>query len=127
MKTLPLLAAVAAIPFLSPAAAAPAAPASAANWPSLMVPFADLDLSSEQGSRTFHRRIAAAAATLCGPMSDADMAGKRIVLRCRRAVTADASAENVRALSASSSGAQAGHVRVTLREPQDAPRRRAGR
>lgn len=48
-----------------------------------VVNFADLDLRKPQDVRKLDRRIGTAIANVCGPVSDADPAGKNTVRRCR--------------------------------------------
>jgi UrcA family protein len=52
----------------------------------------DLDLSSDAGRRQLDRRLMVAAREVCGTASDADLAGKNIVRRCRDEVLAQAHA-----------------------------------
>ena len=73
----------------------------AASGPAQVVASADLDLASQGGVRRLDRRIAAAAADLCGPMSDADPAGKDAVRRCRRDAVQSAAAMRARAIGRS--------------------------
>ena len=44
---------------------------------------ADLDLSSAKGQRALDRRLELAVEDVCGTASDADIAGKNDVRRCR--------------------------------------------
>ena len=50
----------------------------------------DLDLSSTAGVRELNRRLSAAARTVCGTASDADLEGKNEVRACRSNVLGDA-------------------------------------
>ena len=61
------------------------------------VSFADLNLSDPSDARRFDRRVARAAEILCGPISDADPAGKNTARRCREDASAQAGAAMVRA------------------------------
>ncbi|HEY8592972.1 MAG TPA: UrcA family protein [Sphingomicrobium sp.] len=55
---------------------------------------ADLDLNSEAGKRALDRRIANAAAEVCGSASDTDVAGKNDARQCLHDVIADARARS---------------------------------
>ena len=48
-----------------------------------LVRTADLDLRSAEGQRKLDRRLAQAASEVCGTASDADVAGKNYVRKCR--------------------------------------------
>ena len=61
------------------------------------VSFADLDLGDPADARRFNRRVARAAESLCGPVSDADPAGKNTARRCREGASAQAGAAMARA------------------------------
>ena len=61
---------------------------------------AGLDLRRERDVRRLDRRIASAAASLCGPMSDADPAGKNAVRRCRMDAAASAVGARTRLIAA---------------------------
>ncbi|MBX4388977.1 UrcA family protein, partial [Mycobacterium tuberculosis] len=50
-------------------------PATAGQGKSMRVSHADLDLTAEAGKKTFERRIARAAETVCGVTDDRDLAG----------------------------------------------------
>ena len=62
--------------------------------------YADLDLRRPEDIRTLDRRIARAAARLCGAVSDADPAGQNVVRRCRRQAVTSAADGRSRAISA---------------------------
>jgi UrcA family protein len=83
--------------FLATAAVIKAAPALAeaapANVNVSVVPTADLNLSSEAGRRQLSQRLVIAAREVCGSASDADLAGKNQVRRCRDEVLARAQAQ----------------------------------
>ena len=66
---------------------------------------ADLDLSTRTGQLTLDRRLTAAAHEVCGIASDADLAGKNDVRRCRDDVIAKARADRDTLLAAKSRGA----------------------
>ena len=57
---------------------------------SLTVSFADLDLSSAAGQRTFDRRLGRAVVELCGQAADVDLAGRNAVRKCRADTLAQA-------------------------------------
>jgi len=73
--------------FLTTAAIIKAAPALAepvsANVNVSVVSTADLDLSTDKGRRQLDQRLVIAAREVCGAASDADLAGKNQVRRCR--------------------------------------------
>jgi UrcA family protein len=54
---------------------------------------ADLDLTSASGQRALDRRLALAVKEVCGAASDADIAGKNEVRRCRAETLAKAAGE----------------------------------
>jgi len=70
------------VSFLTPARA------QVANQSVKVVSFADLDLRKRQDLRKLDRRIATAIASVCGPTSNVDPAGKNEARKCRLA-TAD--------------------------------------
>jgi UrcA family protein len=72
----------------------------------IVVSYADLDLSTDDGARRLDRRIRTAVETVCGPTSDADPAGKNDVLRCRAETLAFARAQRDSALAAASSASR---------------------
>ena len=76
--------------FLATAAVIKAVPALAAPAPAEMnvsvVRTADLDLTSDAGRRELEGRLIVAARAVCGNASDADLAGKNQVRRCREEV-----------------------------------------
>jgi UrcA family protein len=80
--------------FLATAAVIKAAPGLAEAAPAKVnvsvVRTADLDLSSEAGRRQLDQRLVIAAREVCGVASDADLAGKNQVRRCRDEVLARA-------------------------------------
>jgi UrcA family protein len=63
-----------------------------------VVSIGDLDLSREAHVRKLNRRIAIAVAEVCGAASDADLAGKNDVRRCRAETTSRLTAERERAI-----------------------------
>ena len=65
-----------------------------------VVQTADLDLSSDTGRRQLDQRLAIAAREVCGAASDADLAGKNQVRRCRDEVLAQAHARRDTLLAA---------------------------
>ena len=70
------------------AAAQSAAPSPATRT----VSHADLQLDRNADVRRLDRRIARAAEAVCGTASDADLAGRNAVIRCRDATIASAKA-----------------------------------
>ena len=54
---------------------------------------ADLDLSTSAGRSTLDQRLVVAANEVCGTASDADLAGKNDVRRCRHNALAEARAK----------------------------------
>ncbi|HEX9954193.1 MAG TPA: UrcA family protein [Allosphingosinicella sp.] len=66
------------------------------------VSFADLNLGDPADARRFDRRVARAAESLCGPVSDVDPAGKNAARRCRETASlqVDAALEKVRQTAA---------------------------
>jgi UrcA family protein len=71
---------------LSLAAAALAlsgSPAFAQDSRELVVSYSDLDLSTPRGLQILDRRLRAAAAEACGPVSDSDLEGKNDARTCR--------------------------------------------
>jgi UrcA family protein len=72
----------------APALAEPSNPAVNVS----IVHTADLDLATEPGRRQLEHRLASAARQVCGVASDADLAGKNEVRRCRDDVLARARA-----------------------------------
>lgn len=72
--------------FLIPLALGAAIPAQAAEPLSVerrVVATADLDLSSAAGRAALDRRLARAAAQVCGKAADIDLAGRNAVRACR--------------------------------------------
>ena len=63
---------------------------------------ADLDLSSIQGQRALDRRLTQAVKEVCGTASDADVAGKNEVRRCRVDTLASLSDERDQRIAATS-------------------------
>lgn len=91
------------LPLAAVAAACLAAPAfaqSAAPDLRVVVSYADLDLASPAGQARLDRRIRTAVALACGPVSDADPAGKNRVRECRRTAEAQVAGQRDRALAA---------------------------
>jgi len=109
-------AAAASIPLFSPAGAE-----ARAGEQTQVVRFADLDLGSEDGVRTLDRRIASAAAAVCGPTSDVDPAGKNKVRRCRETAIEEASTRRARVL-ASNARTSPAPIQLTLDRQQTAGR-----
>ena len=64
---------------------------------------ADLDLSSSKGQRALDRRLQLAAKEVCGSASDADIAGKNEVRRCRVETLARVASERDQRIAAASS------------------------
>lgn len=97
MKSILLIAAFAASQFLSPEPTRAQTQAQAQeNVRSVIT--ADLDLSRERDVRRLDRRIAIAAAWVCGPVSDADPVGKNATRRCRKEAAANVAAARARAI-----------------------------
>ena len=65
----------------------------------VVVSFADLDLSTRSGIRTFDRRIRTAVEQACGPISSFDPRGKNVVLDCREDTLALARAQRDTAIA----------------------------
>lgn len=63
---------------------------------------ADLDLSSQAGQRALDHRLAQAAKEVCGTASDADIAGKNEVRRCRADTLASLADERDQRIAAAS-------------------------
>jgi UrcA family protein len=63
---------------------------------------ADLDLSSVQGQRALDRRLTQAVKQVCGTASDADIAGKNEVRRCRVETLASLADERDQRIAAAS-------------------------
>jgi UrcA family protein len=82
MKTLNLFAALA-VTLSGTLAAAPATAQAPASAEQVVVRYADLDLSSQAGVARLNRRILTAVQAACGPESDADPQGKKLIQACR--------------------------------------------
>ena len=67
-----------------------------------VVQTADLDLSSQSGQRALDRRLNQAVNEVCGTASDADIAGKNDVRRCRVETLASLSDERDQRIAAAS-------------------------
>lgn len=65
---------------------------------------ADLDLTSKAGQRALERRLAVAAAQVCGSASDADLSGRNQERTCVRAVLTDARARSADLVAERNSG-----------------------
>jgi UrcA family protein len=65
----------------------------------------DLDLSSASGTRELQQRLTLAAREVCGVASDADIAGKNDVRKCRDDALARATNDRAALLAAASRGA----------------------
>jgi UrcA family protein len=85
-----------------PAVAEPVSPAINVS----LVHTADLDLSSPHGQRALDARLAHAANEVCGTASDADLAGKNDVYKCRNDVLANVRNQRGQLLAAAGRGAQ---------------------
>lgn len=70
---------------------------------SSVVQIADLDLSTVKGQQALDRRLSLAAKEVCGTASDADVAGKNEVRRCRVETLAGLAAERDQRVAAASS------------------------
>lgn len=70
---------------------------------SAKVQVADLDLSTINGQRALDRRLTRAVIEVCGIASDADLAGKNEVRRCRTDTLASLSDERDQRIAAASS------------------------
>ena len=66
------------------------------------VQIADLDLSSVQGRRALDHRLLQAVREVCGTASDADVAGKNEVRRCRAETLAGLADERDQRIAAAS-------------------------
>lgn len=60
---------------------------------------ADLDLATSAGRQALDHRLIAAAYDVCGPVSDADLAGRNRARACRTDVLAKARAEGLQIAS----------------------------
>jgi len=70
---------------------------------SSVVQTADLDLSTARDQQALDRRLNLAAKEVCGTASDADVAGKNEVRRCRVETLAGLAAERDQRIAAASS------------------------
>jgi UrcA family protein len=68
-----------------------------------IVQTSDLDLSSQSGQRALDRRLNQAVKEVCGIASDADVAGKNDVRRCRAETLASLADERDQRIAAASS------------------------
>ena len=68
-----------------------------------IVETADLDLNSQSGQRALDRRLNQAVKEVCGIASDADVAGKNDVRRCRDETLAGLASERDQRIAAASS------------------------
>ena len=68
-----------------------------------IVETADLDLSSQSGQRALDRRLTQAVKEVCGTASNADVAGKNDVRRCRVDTLAGLAIERDQRIAAASS------------------------
>lgn len=68
-----------------------------------VVQTADLDLSSQSGQRALDRRLSQAVKEVCGIASDADVAGKNDVRRCRVETSASLAGERDQRIANASS------------------------
>lgn len=64
---------------------------------------ADLDLSSQRGQQALDRRLTQAVKEVCGIASDADIAGKNEVRRCRAETLVSLADERDQRIAAASS------------------------
>jgi len=69
---------------------------------STTVQTADLDLSSAVGQRALDHRLTIAAKEVCGTASDADVAGKNDVRRCRAETLANLASERDQRIASAS-------------------------
>ena len=84
-----------------------AAPALAQDGPaprSVAVSYADLDLASEAGRRSFDNRLRQAVREVCGAASPADLHGQNLVNACRDQLTARATRQRDIALAGRQTG-----------------------
>jgi UrcA family protein len=68
-----------------------------------IVETSDLDLSSQSGQQALDRRLSQAVKEVCGTASDADVAGKNDVRRCRVETQAGLASERDQRIAAASS------------------------
>lgn len=68
-----------------------------------IVETADLDLTSQAGQQALDRRLSQAVKEVCGTASDADVAGKNDVRRCRVETLAGLASERDQRIAAASS------------------------
>ena len=95
--------------FLVTAALIKAAPALSEPVPPnnvVVVPTADLDLSTDTGRRHLDHRLVRAAAEACGSASDSDLVGKNAERQCRKDVLAKARARGDGLLTAGATDAK---------------------
>ena len=95
MRSISLVAALAVACLTTPVAAEPAS-----SGMQVAISYADLDLASPAGAKTFDRRIRAAIDLACGPTSNVDPAGKTRVRDCRRTLSAAVAEQREHALAA---------------------------
>jgi UrcA family protein len=84
--------------------AAPALSQPVADGAAIVVSYADLDLSTRAGIRTFDRRIRTAVEQACGSISSTDPAGRNDVAQCRADGLALARAQRDTAVAALTAG-----------------------
>lgn len=70
----------------------------------VVVSTADLDLGSTAGQRTLDHRIAIAVVEACGETSNADLAGRNEIRRCRYETSAQVAANRDRLVELASRG-----------------------
>jgi UrcA family protein len=102
MKSLPIIAALAAT-LSAPLATSPTA-AQAPAAERVVVSYADLDLASPAGVATLDRRILSAAQTACGPISNADLHGTNLAHECRSRTVEQALSQTRRAIASARQG-----------------------
>jgi UrcA family protein len=93
------------ISFLATAAVIKAAPAFSEPVQNVsVVPTADLNLSTDAGLKALDHRLVIAAYDVCGPASDADLAGKNAVRQCRARVLSKARSDAQQIANSTGSG-----------------------
>jgi UrcA family protein len=85
-------------------AGSPALSQPVADGGEIVVSYADLDLTTRGGIRSFDRRIRTAVEQACGPISSSDPAGRNDVAQCRADGLALARAQRDTAIAARSAG-----------------------
>ena len=105
MKTLHIIAALAATLSAASISTSPAAAQAPASGERLVVAYSDLDLTSRSGVARLNRRILTAVQAACGTPSDSDAHGKIAINQCRHRTFDQASSQAQRAIALASQAA----------------------